>query len=126
MSARYCRLGEPAMISAQLAGDNLEILLTGKDGFSLSWKTRWALQVPLGDVVSATTTGRPFDLARRTLNGPASERRGETGILVCAHRGAPTLELEISTPPYRRIVLGVPDPEGTAQVIKAALASRAR
>jgi hypothetical protein len=114
------------VISAQLSGDNLEILLTGRDGFSLFWKTHWTLQVPLDDVVSATTTGRPFDQARRTLNGPASERRGETGILICAHRGAPTLELEISTPPYRRIVLGVPDPEGTARGIEAALASRAR
>jgi hypothetical protein len=114
------------MIAAQLAGDNLEILLTGRDSVNLFWKTRWTLQVPLDDVVSATTTGRPFDQARRTLNGPASERRGETGILICAHRGAPTLELEISTPPYRRIVLGVPDPEGTAQVIEAALASRTR
>jgi hypothetical protein len=126
MSARCCRGCEPAVISAQLAGDNLEILLTGRDCFNLFLKTRWTLQVPLDDVVSATTTGRPFDLARRTLNVPASERRRETGILICARRGAPTLELEISPPPYRRIVLGVPDPEGTAQVIEAALASRNR
>jgi hypothetical protein len=114
------------MIAAQLAGDNLEILLTGKDGFNLFWKTRWSLAVPLDDIVSATTTGRPFDLARRTLNCPANERRGETGILICARRGAPTLELEVSTPPYRRIVLGVPDPDETARVIQAALASRTR
>jgi hypothetical protein len=112
------------VIAAQLTGDNLEILLTGKDAVNLFWRTRWSLEVPLDDVVSATTTGRPFDLARRTLNVPASERRGETGILICARRGAPTLELEVSTPPYRRIVLGVADPDGTAQVIQAALASR--
>jgi hypothetical protein len=114
------------MIAAQVAGDNLEILLTGKDCFNLFWRKRWCLAVPLDDVVSATTTGRPFDLARRTLNCPANERRRETGILICARRGAPTLELEVGTPPYRRIVLGVADPDGTAQVIQAALESRTR
>jgi hypothetical protein len=114
------------VIAAQLAGSNLEIVLTGGDAFNMFWKTRWSLQVPLDDVVSASTSGRAFDLARRTLNAPASERRNETGTLICARRGAPTLELEVSTAPYRRIVLGVADPAGTAREIQAAVASRSR
>jgi hypothetical protein len=113
------------MIEARLAGDYVEIELTGRDAFSLFWKTSWSLQVPLDDVVRASTSPT-FDQARRCLNEKASESRRTNGLLVCAHRGAPTLDLDVSAPPYARIVLGVPDPAGTARDIEAALASRSR
>lgn len=113
------------MIEARVTGDHVQVGLTGRDAFSLFWKTSWSMQVPLDDVIRASTSPT-FNQSRRCLNEKASESRRTTGLLVCAHRGAPTLDLEVAAPPYARIVLGVPDPEGTAREIEAALASRSR
>jgi hypothetical protein len=81
------------MIEVRVDGDSLEIELSGWDAINVgTWKTHRSVRVPVRDVTDVTINPR-FDLARRYMNVKASGR--ETGMLVCAHRHAPALELEV-------------------------------
>jgi hypothetical protein len=112
------------MIEVRVDGDSLEIELSSWDAINVgTWKTHRSVRVPVRDVTDVTINPR-FDLARRYMNVKASGR--ETGMLVCAHRHAPALELEVGAPPYRSIILWVPDPEGMAREIEAAIAAQPR
>jgi hypothetical protein len=109
------------MIEARVADANLEIVLTGFDGWLISWHSRWTLTVPLEHVLTAKA-GPSFELgSKRHVNFPGSDRRPYRGRLVCARFRAPTLRIELDTYPYRDIILSVPDPGRTAEEIQQAL-----
>jgi hypothetical protein len=114
------------LIDAQVVGENLEITLSGSDAWLFTLKPRWSVSVPLGDVLQAsagTAIGRG---TRRHVNERRSERLKVNGRLICAHARAATLRIELGDGPYRRMVLSVPDPDGTAKVIRDAIAARPR
>jgi hypothetical protein len=110
------------VIEVRVAGDNLEIVLTGRDSWQTATRPRWTLNIPLDTVVSATA-GPPRELGLRNHTNVKADS-SDSGDLICARLGVPTLEIEASAPPYGRILLSVPDPEATAGEIQAALAAR--
>jgi hypothetical protein len=114
------------LIDAQVMGENLEITLSGGDAWLFALRTRWSLSVPLSSVLQATTGDAIGRATRRHVNERRNDRLRLKGRLVCARVGAPTLRIELDEGPYRRMVLSVPDPASTAQMIQDAIAARPR
>jgi hypothetical protein len=109
------------MIEARVAGANLEVELTGFDGWLLTWHRRWTFTAPLEQVVKAEA-GPPRSLgSKRHVNFPGSDKRRYPGRLICARFRAPTLRIELDAYPYHDIIVSVPDPAGTAAQIQQAL-----
>jgi hypothetical protein len=114
------------LIDAQVVGDNLEITLSGGDAWLFTLRPRWSVSVPLGGVLQASAGAAIGRGTRRHVNERRNERLKVNGRLICAHAGATTLRIELCEGPYRRMVLSVPDPAGTARVIQDAIAARPR
>ena len=114
------------MIAAQVVGGNLEITLSGGDAWLFTLRRRWSLSVPLSSVLQATTGAAIGRGTRRHVNERRSDRLRLKGRLVCARVGTQTLRIELDDGPYRRMVLSVPDPVSTAQMIQDAVAARPR
>ena len=109
-----------------MVGENLEITLTGGDAWLFILRRRWSLTVPLSSVLQATTGAAIGRGTRRHVNERRSDRLRLKGRLVCARVGTQTLRIELDDGPYRRMVLSVPDPVSTAQMIQDAIAARPR
>ena len=114
------------MIDAQVMGENLEITLSGGDAWLFTTRPRWNLSVPLSSVLQAATGAAIGRGTRRHVNERRNDRLHLKGRLVCARVGTPTLRIELDDGPYRRMVLSVPDPVSTAQMIQDAIAARPR
>lgn len=114
------------MIEARVAGPNLEVMLTGLDGWLLSWHRHWTYTVPLEHVVKAEA-GPPLGIGtKRHVNFPGSDRRHHPGRFICARFRAPTLRIQLDSYPYHVMILTVPDPARAAGEIQGALAARGR
>lgn len=105
------------MIEVQVSGGNLEVSITDGDALLLtSSKEPWTLSVPV-DHVSRATVGRPLGFASKKHIFDASG-----GLLVCARRGDPTIEIYLDgRDQFRFLTLSVPDPQDTAATISGAL-----
>jgi len=114
------------LIDAQVMGENLEITLSGGEAWLFTLRPRWSLSVPLSSVLQATTGAAIGRATRRHVNERRNERLHQKGRLVCTRVGAPTLRIELGDGPYRRLVLSVPDPASTAQMIQDVIAARPR
>ena len=114
------------MIEARIDGANLEVVLTGFDGWLVTWHRRWTYNVPLEHVLRAEARPPLQVGSRRHVNFPGSDRRHFSGSLTCARFRAPTLRIELDTYPYHEIILSVPDPARTAEEILHALPARER
>jgi hypothetical protein len=114
------------LIGAQVAGGNLETTLSGGNAWLFTLRRRWSLSVPLSSVLQASTGARIGRATRRHVNQRRNDRLRQYGRLVCARVGAPTLRIELGDGPYRQMVLSVPDPASTAQMIQDAIGARPR
>jgi hypothetical protein len=105
------------MIDVQVNGGFLEVVVTAGDAFLLtSSRDPWRMTVPLEHVRRAVP-GRPRGFASKKH---ILDSRG--GLLVCARRGEPTIEIYLDgRDQFRFMTLSVPDPQGTAATIKGAL-----
>ena len=105
------------MIDVQVSGGNLEVSITDGDALLLtSSKEPWTLSVPV-DHISRATAGRPRGFASKKH---IFDTRG--GLLVCARRGDPTIDIYLDgRDQFRFLTLSVPDPEDTVATIKGAL-----
>jgi hypothetical protein len=109
------------MIEARVTGATLEVVLTGLDSVLAANRTSWTFSVPIEHVVR-TEQGPPRGFAqKRHVNLPGSDRKRYGGRLICAHRRAPVLYIELDTYPYHELILSVPDPGRTADEIQRAL-----
>jgi hypothetical protein len=106
------------MIDAQVTDQGLEVVVTGGDAWLLALRGRWEIVVPLEHVVRANV-GKPLGSAVRR------HQSGKGTIMVCAHRRAPNVVIDLDGDPYIRMTLSVPDPGDTAAAIKGALRPRA-
>lgn len=109
-----------------MVGENLEIALSGGDAWLFTLRPQWSLSVPLSSVLQARTGAGIGRATRRHVNEGRNERLRLNARLVCVRLRAPTLRIELGDGPYRQMVLSVPDPEGTAQMIQHAIAARPR
>lgn len=105
------------MIDVQVNGGFLEVVVSDGDAFLLtSSRDPWRMTVPLEHVRRAVP-GRPRGFAGKKH---ILDSRG--GLLVCARRGEPTIEIYLDgRDQLRFMTLSVPDPQGTAATIKGAL-----
>lgn len=114
------------MIEARVAGANLEVVLTGLDGWLLTWHRHWTQSVPLEQVVQAEARPPLPWGSKRHVNIPGSDSRHHPGRLVCVRFRAPTLAIKLDAYPYHDIIVSVADPESTAGEIQQALRARRR
>jgi hypothetical protein len=105
------------MIDVQVNGGFLEVVVTEGDALLLtSSQDPWQLTVPL-EHVSRAVPGKPLGFASKKH---VLDSHG--GLLVCARRGEPTIEIYLDgRDQFRFMTLSVPDPEDTAATIKGAL-----
>jgi hypothetical protein len=105
------------MIDVQVSNGFLEVVITDGDAFLLtSSRDPWKLTVPI-EHVSRAVPGRSLGFASKKH---VLDSRG--GLLVCARRGEPTIEIYLDgRDQFRFLTLSVPDPEDTAATIKGAL-----
>lgn len=105
------------MIDVQVSGDSLEVAVTEGDAMLLtSSRDPWRRTVPLEHVTRAVP-GKPrgFGSKKHILDT-------QGGLLVCARRGEPTIEIYLDgRDEFRFMTLSVPDPQDTAATIKGAL-----
>jgi hypothetical protein len=101
-------------------------VLTGFDGWLLTWHRRWTYTVPLVHVLKAEARPPLAIGTKRHVNFPGSDRRPFSARLICARFRAPTLRIELDTYPYKEMILSVPDPARTAAQVQSALAARGR
>jgi hypothetical protein len=103
------------VIDAQVRGQNLEVVITEGDAWQLTMRREpWRLTVPLEHVRRAAV-GKPLGL------GLHKHVLDKGRILVCARRGAPTVEIDVDQDEFQRLTLSVPDPEATVAEIKGSL-----
>ena len=105
------------MIDVQVSGGCLEVVVTDGDALLLtSSKEPWRLSVPI-EHVSRAVPGKPLGF---TSKKHVLDKRG--GLLVCARRGEPTIEIYLDgRDEFRFLTLSVSDPDDTAATIKGAL-----
>jgi hypothetical protein len=114
------------MIEARVAGADLEVTLTGLDGWLLTWRRHWTYRVPLEHVVRAEARPPLQAGSKRHVNLPGNDSRHHSGRLVCVRFRAPVLVIGLDAYPYRDIIVSVADPERTAGEIEQALRDRGR
>lgn len=110
------------MIDVQVNGDFLEVDVTDGDALLLTSKRDpWKLTVPIEHVTRAVP-GKPRGFASKKH---IVDKRG--GLLVCARRGEPTIEIYLDgRDDFKFLTLSVPDPADTAATIKGALRRHGR
>lgn len=103
------------MIDLRVEGDRLRVEISGFDAFMIAWRPRWSHAEPLDRVrrISVVPSGR--EMARFRY------KRARHGDLVCRHRGAPALVIDLEGGGYRRLTLSVRDPDRAAAEIQAAV-----
>lgn len=105
------------MIDVEVHGGFLEVVVTDGDAFLLtSSRDPWKLTVPVDHVSRAVPGRRRGFFSKKHI----MDKRG--GLLVCARRGEPTIDIYLDgRDDFRFLTLSVPDPQDTAATIKGAL-----
>ena len=127
------------MVEVSASGDRLRVSLSGRD---VLWALRSEIDVPLSSVrdvrvvddVSPWMSVRRSDLGLRmpgtflpnVITAGSYWRPGGNWTFCCLHRGQRALVVELDgAERYRRLVLGVPDPEDARRAIESARRSPA-
>src|SRR5262249_8254931 len=114
------------MINAVVVGEDLNVTVTAGDAWLLAMRPQWTVSIPVATVHQAQAGPKIGLFTRRHAVARASEHWSAPGRLICARFQAPTLRLDLTEGPFRRMVLTVPDPEATAQAIRQAIPASSR
>jgi hypothetical protein len=102
-----------AVIDVQVRAGQLRARLTGRDSFAVCWRSSWAWDVPLANIVRVYV--RP---AKPALGYRSRVQWGPKAVeLRRVLAGRPSLWVDIRAEPHQRLALSVDDPEHLAAQI---------